>query len=300
MTAMPEAGTPHITDTADTTVFFPQTLNDLLALRRQRPDAIPVAGGTWLLHNQNSRFLKLPRAVIALHHIEELHRIARTESRLDIGAGVSINKLLSVSRNILPPVLRDTLLSIATPGIRSLATLGGNTCIEGRSMSTHPTLHILDARLEFRRAGASRWVPATHARTDGKLCIEPGEVLTRIRIPLEHWNVQYFRRLGSNPFSGTEDVVVFAAIARTDRASITDLRFAIGSNHLNIYRNRELETHLAGRKIPLSRREISGFLQNLEEDLKEKQPGIRDIFRDRSLLLAGRLLANLPVDAGEQ
>ncbi|MCL1818503.1 MAG: FAD binding domain-containing protein, partial [Spirochaetaceae bacterium] len=188
-------------ENAETAVFFPQTMVDLLALRRQRPDALPVAGGTWLLHNQSSRFLRLPKAVIALHTIEELDRIGRGESRLDIGAAASMSRILMVGRNILPPVLRDTLESVATQGVRSLATLGGNICIQGRSMTTHPTLHILDARLEFRRTGGSRWVPVTSARTDGKLCMEPDEVLTRIRIPLENWNVQYFPRKGANPIS---------------------------------------------------------------------------------------------------
>ncbi|MDR3201432.1 MAG: FAD binding domain-containing protein [Spirochaetales bacterium] len=283
-------------ETPETTVFFPQTLNDLLALRKQRPDALPVAGGTWLLHNQSSRFLKLPKAVIDLHIIEELQRIGRSESRIDIGAAVPINRLLSVGKNILPRILLETLESIATPGIRSLATLGGNICIQGRSISTYPTLHILDARLEFRKSGSSRWVPVTHARTDGKLCMEPGEILTRIRIPLESWNVQYFRRLGSNPISGLEDVLVFSAIARTSREIITDLRFAIGSNHLNIYRNREMETHLVGRKLPISSREITGFLQTLEQNLKDNQPGLSEFLRDRCLSFIGRLLSNLPAD----
>ncbi|MDR1933581.1 MAG: FAD binding domain-containing protein [Spirochaetales bacterium] len=281
---------------AETTVFFPQNLNDLLTLRKQRPDALPVAGGTWLLHNQSSRFLKLPNAVIDLHLIEDLRRIGRTESRIDIGAAVPINRILSAGKNILPRILLETLGAIATPAIRSLATLGGNICIQGRTMSTHPTLHILDARLEFRRAGGSRWVPVTHSRTDGRLCIEPGEILTRIRIPLENWNAQYFHRIGSNPISGFEDVLVFSAMARTSRAIITDLRFAIGSNHLNIYRNRDMETLLVGRKIPLSRRDTTNFLQTLEENLKERQPGLSEFMRERSLSLIGRLLSNLPPD----
>jgi CO/xanthine dehydrogenase FAD-binding subunit len=280
----------------ETTVFFPQSMNDLLALRKRRPDAMPVAGGTWLLHNQSSHFLKLPKAIISLASIEDLYHIGRSESRVDIGAAVPMNRILTVGKNILPQILRETLELIATPGIRSLASLGGNICIQGRSMSTHPTLHILDARLEFRRAGGSRWVPVTHSRTDGKLLMASDEVLTRIRIPLENWNVQYFRRIGSNLFSGFEDVLIFSAIARTSRGIINDLRFAIGSNHLNIYRNRDMETQLVGRRIPLSSREISGFLQTLEENLKEKQPGLSDFMRDRSLSLIGRFFSNLPVD----
>ncbi|MDR1625421.1 MAG: FAD binding domain-containing protein [Spirochaetia bacterium] len=280
----------------ETTVFFPQTLGDLLAIRKQRPDATPVAGGTWLLRNQGSRFLKLPKALISLSAIEELHRIGRSESRIDIGACVPINRILAAGKNILPQILLDTLESIGTPGIRSLATLGGNICIQGRSMSTHPALHILDARLELRRAGGSRWVPATNSRLDGKLLMAPDEVLTRIRIPLENWNIQLFRRIGPDTVLGLEDMLVFTAIARTSRAIITDLRFAIGSNHLNIYRSRDLETHLVGRKIPLPAREIAAFLQTLETNLEDKQPGLSEFIRGRSRSLIGRILSNLPPD----
>jgi CO/xanthine dehydrogenase FAD-binding subunit len=280
----------------ETTVLFPQTMNDLLAMRKQRPEAKPVAGGTWLLRNRSRRFLKLPKTVISLASIEDLHHIGRSENRIDIGAAVPINRILTVSRNILPRILVETLESIATPGIRSLATVGGNICIQGRSMSTHPTLHILDARLEFRKAGGSRWVPVTHSRMDGQLLMAPDEALTRIRIPLENWNVQYFRRIGPEIFSGFEDALIFSAIARTNRSIIADLRFAIGSNHLNIYRNRDIETQLVGRKIPLSSREITGLLQTLEENLVEKQPGLSGFMRDRSLSSIGRLLSNLPPD----
>ncbi|MDR2588067.1 MAG: FAD binding domain-containing protein, partial [Spirochaetales bacterium] len=211
---------------SETQVFFPPTLNDLLALRKQRADAVPVSGGTWILHNQSSRFLKLPPAVISLRTVEELTRIGRNESRIDIGSAATIARILCVGRNVLPQLLLETLESIGTPGIRSIATLGGNICVQGRSMSAHPTLHILDAKLEFRKSGGGRWVPVTHARADGKLLMGAGEVLTRIRIPLENWNVQYFRRIGSNPIAGSEDVLVFSALARTSRSFVTDLRFA--------------------------------------------------------------------------
>ncbi|MCL1817845.1 MAG: hypothetical protein FWG35_02870, partial [Spirochaetaceae bacterium] len=96
--------------------------------------------------------------------------------------------------------------------------------------------------------------------------------------------------------SGYEDVLAFSAIARTGRGVLDDLRFALGSNHLNIYRNRDLETYLAGRKIPLSRREIGVFLQRMDENLQEKQSGLSDFLRESSLSFIERLLSRLPAD----
>lgn len=281
----------------ETRVFFPPSLADAVALCGQLPDAVPFAGGTWLLRDQGSRYLNLPEAVISLHNIDELTRIGRTESRIDIGSTATIRKILTVGRNILPRIFFETLESIAPPGVRGLATLGGNVCVRERSMSSHPTLHIMDAKLEFRRLGGSRWIPATSVRTpEGVLLVEDGELLTRIRIPLENWNVQHFRRIGTGPLSGNGDFLVFSSLGRTGRGIIADLRFALGSNLQKIYRNRDLETQLVGRKLPLSSREISAFLEALRDDIGRTCPELSVFLRERGISLVGRLLSNLPTD----
>jgi CO/xanthine dehydrogenase FAD-binding subunit len=278
-------------------IYFPPTLNDLLSLRNQRPDAVIYAGGTWLIRNQGSRFLRLPEAVISLHTIEDLSRIGRTESRIDIGSTATFKRILKIGRNLLPRIFFETLEEIVPPGVLSLATLGGNVCVRDKAMTSYPTLHILDAKLEFRKVGGGRWVPATAVRDpEGRLLIGPGEVLTRIRIPIEQWNVQYFRRIGPTPYTDSAGSLVFSAVARTHRGIIGDLRFAVGSGRPVIYRERDLETTLIGRRLPLSSRDVSTFLETLKENLESPALNFSSFQKERVLRLVEWIIANLPTD----
>ncbi|NJM06446.1 hypothetical protein HC891_10000, partial [Candidatus Gracilibacteria bacterium] len=88
--------------------------------------------GTWILRDQASRGLELPKVIIALHSIDELSRITRTESRFDIGATVPLKKIVKTGRKILPGILIRTLDQIAPPSVFNLATLGGNVCVRHR------------------------------------------------------------------------------------------------------------------------------------------------------------------------
>jgi CO/xanthine dehydrogenase FAD-binding subunit len=276
-------------------VYFPPTLNDAIAQYQSRPDAVIFAGGTWILKDQGSRFLKLPKAIISLHTIRELSRISRTESRLDIGATASIGKILHLGRKILPTMMVRTLEQITPPGVANLATLGGNVCVPGRSMTAFPSLHILDAKLEFRNPRGLRWIPATGLRSaDGGLDGTAGEILTRIRLPLESWNIQYFRRIGSTPYAYSADSLVLAVVGKTNRGIVVDFRFALGSDLPIIYRNRDLEISLIGQKIPLSSRDLSLFLDTLKLDLSEKMEGFSPFQLERTISLIRRIVENLP------
>ncbi len=164
-------------------------------------------------------------------------------------------------------------------------------------MTGFPTLHILDAKLELRRLGSSRWLPVTSCRNaDGVFLAEPGEVLSRIRIPVHPWNVQHFRRIGETPFAADSHYFVLAFVGRTGRGVLADLRFAVGSGSPAIYRNRDLETRLVGRRLPLPPREITAFLEAFDADIAKSPTRLSGFLRDRGLSLLRRLLSNLPPD----
>jgi len=280
-----------------TKVYYPTSLSDLLTLAHSKPKAVIFSGGTYLLRNQSSRSFRLPETVITLHTVDELRKIGRTDARIDVGASASIEQILKTGRKMLPRILVDTLEGIAPPGIRGLATLGGNICVRERSMTSHATLHILDAQLEFRSPSGGRWIPATRIRTpEGILAIEPGEVLTRIRLPLEPWNVQYFRRTGSSPYTEAPDSLAFSAVARTGRGILGDVRFAVASHLPVIYRNRDLETTIIGRKLPLNRKDISAFVELLESNIGDNGYALSPSQTDKVIFLVKSLLEGLPAE----
>ncbi|MDR1597168.1 MAG: FAD binding domain-containing protein, partial [Treponema sp.] len=81
-------------------VFFPTTLPELFSAWARFPDAVPFAGGTELLRNQGKQVLNLPRNILSLDQLDELHRITRTERYLEIGAMVKISDIIRLGKTV--------------------------------------------------------------------------------------------------------------------------------------------------------------------------------------------------------
>ena len=274
-------------------VHVPQTLGELLQLYRRRPGAAIYAGGTDLLKGVTKAEFSLPDEIISIQEIEELQRISRTDRYLEIGAAASISRVLEVGANIIPPALAQAMNHIGPPGLLSLATIGGNICSRQHLFSLTPILTIMDVRYELRRMGHSRWVPASRFRDQqGIVGLADDEVLTRIRIPLEQWNIQVFRQYGTVYLENTAPVV-FSALAKTGKGVLDDFRLAFCAHRPILFRNRDLEADLVGRKVPLADRDIQAFLRGLEERLTSMNMGLSALQLHRVWALSRTLLAHL-------
>lgn len=248
-----------------THVYTPETLPELLQLCRRKPLASIYAGGTDLLRGVTKAEFALPGEVISLQEIEELRRISRTDRYLEIGAAATVARILHVGSSILPPAFYDALHAVGPPGLYALATLGGSICSVRHIYSVVPLLSIMDVRFEIRRQGHTRWVPASRFRdAGGAPALLEGEILTRVRIPLENWNMQLFRQMGAIHLQSTSPLIL-CALGKTAKGVLDDFRLAFCGSAPVLYRNRELEAELVGRKLPLAGREIEGFLHGVTE-----------------------------------
>lgn len=236
-----------------TKVFQPGGLSELLRTYQKYPEALLWAGGTALAReHKGDKDFDLPGMIIDIGEIPELQRISRTERYFEIGAGVPISRILKVGQHVLPKVFTHSLRYISHPAIRNRGTLGGNLCHLPRRLNTFGPLTILDARLELRRLGKSRWiqVPRLFSKT-GELTLQEGEIVSRVRIPFVEWNMQFFQKLG-DPFLKPKSSLTFSALADVKKGELTDVRVAISFIGKSFLRDRELETLLTGRKVPLS------------------------------------------------
>jgi CO/xanthine dehydrogenase FAD-binding subunit len=237
-------------------VFAPTGLQELFALWERNPSATLYAGGTELLRSQGGRKLNLPANLVSLGRIEELRRITRTERYLELGAQVTLEEILGLGK-IVPECLAKTLKGTASPPVRNLATIGGSLCtIRGR-MDCFAAMVALDARFEIRTGSLSRWVAASRFAPDlGPALLEPLELLTRVRIPLELWDYTAHRKFGiphlPDPEGGT---AVF--IARTQKNILSEIRLVFSGRQL--IRNRDMDTSIAGKTLPLARRDAHVF-----------------------------------------
>jgi CO/xanthine dehydrogenase FAD-binding subunit len=242
-------------------VFFPENFQELFSAWSRFPDAVPFAGGTDLIRDQGKQILTLPRNILSLNKMEELHRITRTERYLEIGAMVRISDIIYLGK-IVPAILTRCLEGIAGPQLRNLATIGGNICCAPRRMDASAPMKALDAHYELRNASSSRWISASRfASSPGPLAIEPQELLTRIRIPLEQWDYSLYKKITTLDKDGEGGgLIVF--IIRIQKNILTDLRILYAGDQ--VLRDKNTEALLIGKQLPLDRKDALDFTEHWE------------------------------------
>ncbi|HUV08415.1 MAG TPA: FAD binding domain-containing protein [Spirochaetia bacterium] len=250
------------TKISDPQVFEPENLGELLSVSAARPDASLFAGGIEFMRAADYR--QLPPVIIDLASVSELKRISRTENYMDIGPTLPVSHILSIGRHVIQRPIYDALNAISPPAIRNIATLGGNICSASPYSDPMVALFALDSQVEVRNASSNRWIPIARFILDqGKTSLNPGEVLTKIRIPFEDWNFQVFKEVTPHGrrLSAT---LIFCGLARIIKEIIQDIRFSFGAVNTTVIRDRELETPLVGHRLPIQEREIKYLKSALE------------------------------------
>ncbi len=252
-------------------VFRPRSLNWALELFLRHPDALRVAGGTAVLPGRSrsggSPAGVPPTEILYLGQVAELGRIYRTVRVLEIGSALTLNRILSAGRNVIPEALAAALGSVATPSVRNLATLGGNICSACPWNDSLPPLYAIDAQVEVQAASASRWLGIDRFISGpGRTVLRPGELLTRIRIPLEDWPLQVYRRV-SRHGTASRALVSLCGLARTGRGTVEAVRIALGGVGETVFRSRELEAELEGHRLPLPPARVDALVRLLGERL---------------------------------
>ncbi|MDR0401218.1 MAG: FAD binding domain-containing protein [Treponema sp.] len=243
-------------------VFFPGSLAELFNAWTRFPDAVPFAGGTDIIRRQGSSGLRLPRTILALGGIEELARMSRTERYLEIGAMVKLRDLIRLGK-IVPEALTRTLEGIAGPQLRGLAAIGGNICSPGRRLDCTAPLIALDAVYEIRSAQSARWVSAARFSLPDGPVLGGQELLTRIRIPLDQWDFSAYRKFGARNSRAEGGVLIF--IMKNRKNILTSLHIVFAGEC--IFRDQLSEASLAGKQLPLSRRDAQDFSARWRETL---------------------------------
>ena len=267
-----------------TRILEPVTIPELLAVYADQPKATIVAGGTYLLSRQRGvRFPTFGPVVISIARIDELKRISRSERYVDIGAAAPISSILAIGSKIVPELLLGALRGISSQPVRNLATLGGNLCVTETRLSTFAALLLLEAKIELRRVNRSRWVPlGRFVLADGTLGRAPGEVCTRIRVPLVEWNIQEYRTIAPATLA-TGWNISFCGVADTTKGMLADFRFVFGSMGKTVLRNREIEAALSNRKLPLTDRDREGASNQLELSIDSVPPGLSVVQRQTAM-----------------
>ena len=153
-------------------------------LSRQEGDTRIIAGGTALVPTMRLG-LVTPDRIVSLHRIPGLSEIRGHKGALEIGAMASLAGLARHGALRAGwPLLAQAAGRVATPAIRSTATLGGNLCYAEAASDPAPALLCLDSQVRVADSVGERVVPIAEFFTGFyETAIASGEVLIGVKVP---------------------------------------------------------------------------------------------------------------------
>lgn len=174
---------PRTTISASGSTFHqPQSLNDLLQLRKEKPDAILLGGGTDLgvaLADYHSDW----NEVISLARVRELRAIHETENHLSFGAAVTWEEILAGIIEYYPS-FATLIRRFGSTQIRSMGTIGGNIGTASPIGDGPPALIALGAEIELASLSGHRFLALEDFFLDyRKTELRADEVIASVSVP---------------------------------------------------------------------------------------------------------------------
>lgn len=157
--------------------------SDILA--KYDGDARVLAGGQSLMPMLNLRLVR-PAAIVDLSALAELKTIEVSSTEVSIGALVTHSALeFSSEVGVTYDILRYVAAGIAYRGVRNRGTIGGSLAHADPAADWPSCLLTLDAKVAVSGPDGMRQVSITDFIIGNfTVALQPGEVLTRIHIPL--------------------------------------------------------------------------------------------------------------------
>jgi CO/xanthine dehydrogenase FAD-binding subunit len=180
---------------------------------------VPFAAGRLA----DTRFLSLQR-------LGELRGIEADASAVTFGALVTFTELRQhpLVRERLPNLVESARVTGAV-AIQNRGTLGGNLANGSPAADTPPSLLAYAAQVELTGLAGARWVPVDAFYTGYKRNVmAPGELLTRIRVPLPEPGFHFYRKVGTRAAQAVAKVCL-AAYARVESGIVREFRVGLGS-----------------------------------------------------------------------
>ncbi|MGL4524451.1 MAG: FAD binding domain-containing protein [Spirochaetia bacterium] len=237
----------------------PRNLAALTKIMNTTPHVTIIGSGYSLLIEKQCLDHK---TIVSTSKVSELKKFFHGDHYLEIGAAVNIGELLSSTKRELPEIVRKALLETGTETIRNSATIGGALCLKNWRSNCFIPLCILGTEVEIRsftpevKKKSPRWIALKNLEINkNSLVLNEGEMLTKIRIPMHHWDIQFFQKVGPKYQYGAPGFV-FAAIGKLDKGLISEFKIMISNAEASIKGKTSIETLFIGYPFPLSYRQI--------------------------------------------
>ena len=192
----------------------PATWDEALEAKAERPEALPIHGGTDVMVDVNFG-RERPAAILDLTRVEELAAWDRDDGSLRVGAGVTYARVIGELEDRLPG-LAIASRTVGSPQIRNRGTVGGNLGSSSPAGDALPPLYASGATLEVASTRGTRRIPIADFVTGPKRnTLAPDELIAAFHTPTARGGQQFSK-------IGTRNAMVIAvcsfALALDDEA----------------------------------------------------------------------------------
>jgi xanthine dehydrogenase small subunit len=225
----------------------PRTLDELVRLRAERPEALLLAGSTDVGLWVTKQMRELPD-IIYLGHVDALKNVVEHDGMLEIGAGVTLEDAYAAVCRHYPVELSELWQRFASLPIRNAGTLGGNVANGSPIGDSMPWLIALGSRLVLAGGAGERELALEdfylgYQQKD----LRPGEFVRALRVPLPRPGVAFRTYKLSKRFDQDISAVCAAFAFELDGDVVRSARIAFGGMAATPKRAAGAEALLAGR-----------------------------------------------------
>ncbi len=173
----------------------PRSWEEALAAKAERPDAVPISGGTDLMVELNFD-RRRPDALLDLNGVAELAEWAPADGHVRIGASVSFTRIIDEIGTLVPG-LAIASRTVGSPQIRNRGTLAGNLATASPAGDALPPLVTGDAVVEVASVRGRRAVAVRDFFVGPKRSVlEPDELIHAVQVPTAT-GPQQFAKVGT-------------------------------------------------------------------------------------------------------
>jgi len=163
-------------------VLTPRSLDEALALKAERPDAVPIQGGTDVMVELNFDRSR-PPVLLNLNEVAELRGWSRENGTLRLGSGLTYTEAMELREPL--KALAEASRTVGGPQIRNRGTIGGNLGTASPAGDALPPLLIYGAEVELASTRGERTVPLGDFIVGPKRnALEADELILGVRLPV--------------------------------------------------------------------------------------------------------------------
>jgi putative selenate reductase FAD-binding subunit len=240
--------------------FKPQTIAEAVKMKKKYKDkAVFMAGGTDVNCKDSAYEIE---KIIGIEQLK-LNKISKTQKKLSIGAGVTIQELIDSPK--IPDQLTTAAGHFVNRNIRNMATIGGNIASNHSTANLVPILVALDAELKI--GGSTAPVPVYEYVS---------QEMTRLIESIVISSKSLAKKYGLRKFSHTANdvsIITAAVTFNIQDDKLSDVRVAVGGASKHAVRLTELENKLESNKL-LAATDIEDTVKHIVVPVEDIRGGV--------------------------